>query len=230
MRGFLERNAMLVAGLAAIGLVTSIILGILVYGAREAQEIALTRVDIKEETAIGPKGMISDRSKLQIDTMMQETPHVLGGWATKLNYEKTENPILHAWMGNEVVKKTLQSYIDNQLKGRGFSSAELNAASQQSLRNSEEAKTGLIKCGPLEQTNLPRIAPEILGVAKAVCRATIPPFDEKVNLGIVVVIDIPANENTEEIQAIRRMLLRIQIDIYNRDYQGRETWIHEGSK
>ena len=90
----------------------------------------------------------------------------------------------------------------------------------------EEAKNGLIKCGPIANTNIPKLAPGVDKIVKTVCRATIPPFDENVNLAIVVLLTIPPNMATNDIQEIRRVLLQLQIDIYNRDFQGRETWAH----
>jgi len=123
-----------------------------------------------------------------------------------------------------IIDETMRLYKEMQESGKGYSSDELNKASAQSLRNSEEAKTGLIKCGPLEVTNLPKIAPRIVDLARGVCRATLPPFDQDVNLALVVVIDIPGDGTGPDIQSIRRTTLQLQIDIFNRDYQGRETW------
>jgi hypothetical protein len=227
MRDFLEQNNTLVVGLAVGGTVLAIILGILLYGARELQVETLKRIDQPAVGAVelpGPKNQISDRSKKQVDTLLDETPHIVGGWVTKLQYGKTENPIIHFWTESDTVKDLIIEFGEIQESGRGSSSAELNAASEQSLRNSEEAKSGLIKCGPLSATNLLQIAPSIVNVAKGVCRATIPPFDENVNLGVVVLIDVDPNDNNADIQAIRRTLLQLQIDVFNRDYQGRETW------
>ena len=227
MKDFLERNTMLVTGIAVAAVVLAVILGMLLVGARDLQLETQRRIDKPdkaEEMSLGRKGQISTRSKTQLEVVLSETPHVVGGWVTKLNYGKTEVPILHYWARDPLITDFIDAFSTRQKEGRGNSSEELNAKSEQSLRNSEEAKTGLIKCGPLESTNLLKIEPKIAIVAKGVCRATVPPFDENVNLAIVVLIDVDAEVNSPEVQAVRRALLQLQIDIYNRDYQGRETW------
>lgn len=226
MKDFHRRNPTLIAGIAITSLIIAIICVALLVGARNTQRETLQRFDkiAALDELLGPKGGISERSKTEVDIIMRETPHALGAWVTRLNYDKTENPIIHSYFKNDVLKDAMDIYVKNQISGKGFSSAELNRSSSQSVRNSEEAKMGIIKCGSIETTNLPRIAPEILNVASGVCRATIPPFDENVNIAVVVITDKAADENSVAIQEVRRQMLRLQIDIFNRDYQGRETW------
>jgi len=227
-KNFFERNTMLVFGIGVGALVLAIILGVLLYGARELQVETLQRFD-KSANAEGidlpgPKNKISKRSQQQIAELLAASPHVLGGWVSKLSYNKTENPIIYYWARVPIIDDTVKRYKEMQESGKGYSSDELNKASQQSLRNTEEAKTGLIKCGSLDATNLPKLAPRLVDLARGVCRATIPPFDADVNLAVVVIIDIDGTGTDQDIQQIRRTLLQLQIDIFNRDYQGRETW------
>lgn len=229
MKDFLQRNVTAITTALVVSGVVIFLLLVALIGTRELQQKTLARVDQTVSDAKdlpGPKNKISPRSQEEIDTLLASNPHVLGGWATKINYEKTENPVIYYFAKDPIIKTAMENYAKIQTSGQGSSSAELNADSKQSLRNSEEAKTGLIKCGRLEDTNITKLAAGIQSKAKGVCRATIPPFDEKVNLAIVVVIDVAGNLDNVEIKEVRRTLLQIQIDIYNRDFQGRETWAH----
>jgi hypothetical protein len=228
MKAFLERNTSLIAGLFVISLFTILVLGFLLMSTKQSYVDALQRIDKPEVAELpGPKNQVSPRTVEEMNTLFYETPHVVGGWIAKLHYEKLENPVIHFWGRDRIITQTMEAFDAMQKSGKGYSSDELNASSKQSLLNSEEAKNGLIKCGRLEDTNLLKIAPQIATKAKAVCRATIPPFSEGVNLAVVAVIDIDGTLNTSEVQEIRRVLLRLQIDIFNRDYQGRETWARE---
>ena len=226
---FLARNTSFLVGLLAIAVFSAITMGVLLFSARQLQQETLSRIDqpVNGHDLPGPRGQVSTRTKYQVTTVLTETPHILGGWVTKLKYEKTEVPFIHTFVKVPELAQFLERYADMQRSGKGFSSAELDRDSAQSLRNSEEAKSGLIKCGPLSATNIPKLAPGIDRIAKGVCRATIPPFDENVNIAIVVVTDVDGSQNSSEIQEIRRSLLQLQIDVFNRDYQGRETWARQ---
>lgn len=228
MRNFLQRNAVLVTGLAIAAAILAVILGILLSAAGELQQETIQRFDQENRTGDttlpGPRGQVSYRSKRQLVTLLANTPHVLGGWIIRLDFEKDEVPFVHYWSGHPVVTEAVNAFAAAQRGGSGTSSEEFSKDPTLSIRNSDEARNGLIKCGKVEETNLPQLAPSVLKVVKGVCRASIPPFDENVNMAIVVLLDIDANENSPELQAVRRVLLQLQIDIFNRDYQGRETW------
>lgn len=217
-------------GIAASLIFVVLIIFVLVFmlfTARDLQLETLERIDqpIDRSSLLGSQGKISDRTREQLDTILYETPHVLGGWIAKIKYDKMENSIIHSWTRSPIVANFIEEYARQQLGGEGFSSAELDERDKgQVLRNSEEAKLGLIKCGALSDTNLPIIYPPISRTVKGVCRATIPPFNEDVNLSIIVAVDIDGSENSPEIQEVRRQMLRLQIDLFNREYQGRETW------
>lgn len=227
MKDYLERHALsltilLVLAFGAIGFLT--------YRLEQARGLQVSTLQRIDQPPTGGKlpglqAMISARSEKQLDTFAAQTPHILGLVVSKVTYGKTDDPVLYTWGGSiDPVKQYVKTLHDLQLAGQGMSSEELSAANKISLRNSDEAKNGLIKCGSLAETNFPQLTPSIAAVAKGACRATIPPFDPNVNLAIVVVIDIDGTTNDAEIQAVRRMLLQLQIDIFNRDYQGRETW------
>lgn len=225
MKDFLTRNTALITGLFVVSLFAVLVLIFVLISTKASYNETLQRLDQLPVTNLpGPNSQISQRSRDEINTLLFETPHVIGGWIAKLHYEKKEVPLVHTWARNRIIIEAMETYTQLQLSGKGFSSAELNQQSPQSMRNADEAKSGLIKCGPLESSNLPKLAPRILGEAGTVCRATIPPFSDEVNLALVVVTDNEVDEHSPEIQAIRRTMLRIQIDIFNRDYQGRETW------
>ena len=223
MKKFLREHVVLHSSLTLGLLAVTLALSTILVGVRLKQEEKLMRHDTVAEV-LGPKNDISDRSKLQISTILSETPHVVGGWMAKIHFEKMENPVVYYWARDPVVDILMDNFDSLQKSGKGWSSAELNKMSKQSARNTEATKTGIINCMSITQTNLPRLAPAIVNVAQTTCRAPIPPFDTNVNMSLVVALDVPADENSPEIQAVRRALLQLQIDIFNRDYQGRETW------
>lgn len=229
MKDFLHRNVTLISALLAICFAGVFLLFVMLLAAKEQRD----KFDGLDQTVFtlsdlpGPKNQISRRTQKEIDVLLQANPHVIGGWAAKIHYEKLENPVIYAFAKDPIIGIALDNYDRAQKTGRGFSSAELDAQSAQSAANTEEAKTGIIRCGPLSMTNIGRLAPGIDKKVKGVCRATIPPFDENVNLAIVVLIDNDGvNQDDEAIVEIRRTLLQLQIDIFNRDFKGRETWAH----
>lgn len=231
MKDFFHRHVTLISSLLGFAFLTVFLLFVFLIAARENKEqtsILKQRLDQPESYADlpGPKNQLSDRSKKEILTLLQTNPNIVGAWAAKIKYEKTENPVFFYFANDPIVDTAMANYDAMQKSGRGYSSAELDAASPQSAANTEEAKIGIIKCGPLSSTNIGKLAPGIDSRAKGVCRATIPPFDDNVNLAIVVLIDSPGDMSNPEVIAIRRLMLQLQIDIFNRDFQGRETWIH----
>lgn len=229
MKDFLQKHVTLLSGLVVGSFIAIFILLVLLITTNELQQRARTENDISEVDIAhlpGPKEQISDRSKKEIAVLFEGNPNVAGIYVTKIHYGKTENPIFFYISNDPYFEKAIMKYDAIQKSGEGQSSEELNEASEQSLRNSEEAKTGLIKCDTIFSTNIPKLSPGIENVAKGVCRATIPPFDPKVNLAIVVLLKPDGRTPSEEIQEIRRVLLQLQIDIYNRDFKGRETWAH----
>jgi len=229
MKDFLHRNVTLISALLAISFASVFILFVLLLAAKEQKDTFefLDEPTVALSDLPGKKDNISDRSKKEIGVLLDGNPHVLGGWASKIHYEKRENPVIHFFARDPLVITAMNNYDQIQKSGRGYSSAELDAATPQSAKNTEEAKTGLITCGPLASTNIGKLAPGIERKVKGVCRATIPPFDENVNLAIVVLIDNDGlNQDDPDIVEIRRTLLQLQIDIFNRDFKGRETWAH----
>jgi len=227
---FLRRNAAVMVGLVALSIVVSGVLIFLYEEARLRQELLLQRVDAVQVNGKlpGPKDELSDRSKKELNVIFSETPHIVGGIVSRLTYGKTDDPLIYVWSGSDpsIIQFT-QTFHDLQVNGKGMSSAEAASSSKLSLRNSDEARQGLIKCGPLDATNLAKITPSIAKVAKGACRATLPPFDPNVNLAIVVAVDVDGDAQDERLEVVRRALLQLQIDIFNRDYMGRETWPHQ---
>jgi len=229
MKDYLQKNITLLSAVLGGAFVVIFILLVLLVAARELQQKTLQRVDQTVTSSAdlpGKKNQLSDRSKYEIETLLRDNPHIASAYATRIHYGKTENPIFFHFTKYPQIEALFTNYDALQKSGKGFSSDELDKQSKISLRNTEEAKNGLIKCGPIANTNIPKLAPGVDKIVKTVCRATIPPFDENVNLAIVVLLTIPPNMATNDIQEIRRVLLQLQIDIYNRDFQGRETWAH----
>lgn len=229
MKEFLQKHITLVSLVAVTALTGMFTLGALFIGATELREKAFFRVD---QTAVdasklpGKQNEISDRSKLEIKTVLEPNPYVIGAYVTKLSFEKTENPVIYYFAKDQIMDTFMLDYDSQQRTGKGQSSAELSASNPQSLRNSEESRSGLIKCDLLSSTNIGKTTPGIDKKVKGVCRATIPPFEDEVNMAVMVLITLKGDESSDEIQKIRRLLLQLQIDIYNRDFQGRETWAH----
>jgi len=227
---FLRRNAAVMIGLVALSIVVIGVIAFLFEEARLRQQQILQRVDAVQATSKlpGPKDQISERSQHELNVIFAETPHIVGGIVSRLTYNKTDDPIIYVWSGSDpsIIQFT-KTFHDLQVAGKGMSSAEAASSSKLSLRNSDEARQGLIKCGPIDATNLAKITPSIANVAKGACRATLPPFDPNVNLAIVVAVDIAGDSQDDRLEGVRRALLQLQIDIFNRDYMGRETWAHQ---
>lgn len=233
MKDFIHRNVTLISSLLAVSFVLVFLAFVLLLAAKEQRD-QFDRLDlpmVKLATLPGPNNKISERSRKEIDVLLKDNPNVIGGYATKIHYAKTENPIIYYFVRDavrdQIIFTMLKNYDTMQKSGRGYSSAELDVMRSQSAANTEEAKAGIIRCQPLETTNIGALAPGINKKVKGVCRAPIPPFDDNVNLAIVVLIDNDAvDQEHPDIVAIRRTLLQLQIDIFNRDFKGRETWIH----
>lgn len=229
MKDILQRHVTLISSILCVAFVSVFVMFVLLLAAKEQRD-AFASVDesiIPIAELPGKKNQISERSEKEINVLLQDNPNVVGGWATKIHYEKTENPVIYSFSKDAVVDLALKNYDTMQKSGRGYSSAELDAMTKQSAANTEDAKTGLIRCGPISTTNLSKLAPGITSKVKGVCRATIPPFDDNVNLAIVVLIDTDGVDQSDpRVVEIRRTLLQLQIDIFNRDFQGRETWAH----
>lgn len=230
MKDFLHRHVTLISALMALTFAAVFLLFVLLLAAKEQRE-QLVGLDMPL-TALGslpgPNDRISERSKLEINVLLQGNKHILGGYATKINYAKTEYPVFYYFSKEAYLVTALKNYEAMQKSGRGFSSAELDATNAQTAANVVDAKQGVIRCQPLSTTNIGSLAPGIEKTVKGVCRATIPPFDDNVNLAIVVLIDNDSKDPEDPvIVEIRRTLLQLQIDIYNRDFKGRETWAYK---
>lgn len=172
----------------------------------------------------GPNNQISKGSIDNLEKHLVKQDHVLGVWVAKLKYTKIENPIIWYSTKNYEVETVIKNYTASQLSGKGTSSVENDNSpeAKRILRNSTPSKNGQIVCGALSETSLPTYSPNINSVANTVCRATIPPFSDDVNLVIIVVADM-LNTNNETSIKIRRALLQMQLDIFNRDYLNREV-------
>lgn len=230
MKDFLHRHVTLISALLALMFAAVFLAFVLVLAAKE-QKDQLAQLDLPLaalSSLPGPNNRISERSKLEINVLLQNNPHILGGYAARINYAKTEYPVFYYFTKEEYLVKALRNYEALQKSGRGFSSAELDATNAQTAANVKDAKQGVIRCQPLGTTNIGNLAPGIEKTVKGVCRATIPPFDDNVNLAIVVLIDNDSVDQEDPvIVEIRRTLLQLQIDIYNRDFKGRETWAYK---
>lgn len=185
----------------------------------------------------GPKGQLSERSKDQLRVAAEENPRIMAIVALRYKYGKTESRYIFSWThpkAKVIVDKIIADNNALQASGKGMSSEEAAAlaaakakidpaVAARALRNSEEAKQGLVKCVPITEATL--MNPELVTIATGICYATIPPFDPNTTMAIIVLTDNDL-ENFSEVSLMRRQLLMLQIDIFNRDFQGRETWIH----
>jgi len=177
------------------------------------------------EVLPGPKNQLSKMSEFELNARLKNAHHVLGAWVVKLNYTQREYPVIWSLANVKIIDTALENFAEIQASGRGFSSANRDKDAAQSLRNSSRAKSGQVVCGKIEQTNIPKWEPKIKSIAKSVCRASLPPFDKDINLAIVVVTDIDMNDLTSpDVVRIRRELLELQLNIYNRDYLNTEIW------
>lgn len=174
----------------------------------------------------GPQDNISERSKKEIKTLLGPNDTVVGAWVSKISYNKTENPIVWYGAGTRSFTEMTLDYIHRQEAGLNLSSKELSNVGAAALRNTQASKVGDISCAPISLTALPRIAPKSVEIAGVVCRAPIPPFNPTANLAIVALLDAKSVDD-KKVEAVRKKILQLQIDIYNRDFLAREIWIHE---
>ena len=174
----------------------------------------------------GPQNQLSDRTKKELKTLLYPNQAVVGAWVSKLKYGRKENPVIWYGAGGKKFDQVILDYISRQEDGRNLSSKEITNVGSAALRNTQASLVGDISCAPIALTALPRLAPLATSVANIVCRAPIPPFNPTANLALVVLIKA---ENLEDpkVESIRKVMLRLQIDIYNRDFLAREIWIHE---
>lgn len=173
----------------------------------------------------GPQGQLSPRSKRELQVLLYPNPSVVGAWVSKIHYAKTENPIVWFGGGHSKFEGVIKQYIDRQEKSLNYSSRELASFGSATLRNTYASLIGDISCAPLAMTALPKVAPKASDIANMVCRAPIPPFNPAANLALVVLLNADG-EDDKRVEAVRKIILQLQIDIYNRDFLAREIWIH----
>jgi len=229
-RSLFQRYAPAIAVLVVFTIIITAIVGTIKVIQREAAH----RPVVVAEDLPGPKNQISQRSKEQLVTMSQEYPHILAVAVTRYHYKKNENLFAYAWAKTPAVKKVLDKIIDDlnkrQTGPNAMSSDEVAAMNAKNperaarmLRNSEEARLGLIKCVPISEATL--TYNELRTITTGICYASIPPFEAAPAMGIIMLTDSKLTEYSE-LAEMRRILLALQIDIYNRDFKGRETWAH----
>lgn len=236
LKDFLQRHAAaIMTGLAGLGVLASVSLGVLLYSAVQEQRETLKQIErpLDPATLPGRNYQLSERSKYQLTTILGETPHVVAGFAIKYKYGKHENPIIFTFSRPDAradITAIVNRVEANQASEKGMSSDEQKALvdanpelKARQLRYSEEARQGLIKCIPLDDQSIDT-NPELKKFSKGLCYATIPPFDANSFMALIVLIDVEPDESTAEVTELRRVLLQLQIDIFNRDFQGRETW------
>lgn len=227
---FLHRYAPVVAILALLTLITAAVLGTIFVLRNNAASPTAPTIAIADLP--GPKYQISKRSEEQVGTLLKENPHIVGAFVTRYKYAQGESQFIYSWGRSAAEKKKLDQALRALTDAdNGMSSEEKQAMAYKDsaetarlLRNSQEAKQGLIKCISISEAAV-RTQIKFQAIGTGICYATIPPFEEKASLGIYILTDSPLNEFNEIAEA-RRVLLMLQIDIYNRDYQGRETWAH----
>ena len=118
----------------------------------------------------------------------------------------------------------INDYISRQHKGLIFSSKELDNFNSTALRNTMAAQLGDISCAPIKLTEAPLLIPKALDFANVICRAPIPPFPKEANLAILLLLDLPLGIEDPKLEQIRYLIVRVQLDIFNRDFLSREIW------
>lgn len=230
-KSFFKRYALALAVLALVMLIATAVLGTIFLMRGPAP--TTTPTEIALENLPGPKYQLSKRSEQQLTELSQENPHVVGTFVIRYKYGKNESPVIYSWSKPQAkagLDKLIKQINDRQAGPQGMSSEEARAAAMkdperaaQQLRNSEEAKLGLIKCVSLEEAKA--IDPILKTFSTGICYATIPPFEADASFAIIMLTDSKL-ENYSELAEMRRILLMLQIDIFNREFQGRETWAH----
>lgn len=210
----LEENVIAITVFSVLSVVITLIFAVMVFGLPLSNKLP------------GTQDKISNRTKQEMAVLFAENPSVVGGWILRQQYEKTEVPIIHYWARDPIIHQFIRDYTRIQKEGKGHSSAELRMNPRNVLSGEREAIEGLIRCVSVRDSTITEYTPNIINFIQSLCIATLPPFAKDRNLGIVVVVDVPPD--APEIEAVKQMLLRLQIDIYNRDYQGHEIWSGHG--
>jgi len=226
-KSFLQRYGVVLAVVVIIAIIAVSIISTVLVLRREASK-PLVQKPVVIADLPGPKYQLSKRSKEQLDVLSRQNDNIVATFVTRSKYSKNESPVIHVWSrpgDKEVVDAAIKL-----VSGRGLSSEEVNALALKNpeqtarlLRDSEEAKLGLVKCLPV--ADVPSVDPNLKKISTGICYATIPPFESEASLAIVVITDTPL-ANYSDLVEMRRVLLALQIDIFNRDFQGRETWAH----
>lgn len=197
-------------GAAVFGLFGTIVFGTMLVNLRHDLRLPLAK------DRVGLEDRISERSKDEILALVKDKDFIIGGWVQKRVFQKTDNPVFYHW-GQPIVHEHIANFERIQKAGKGHESADLVDNAGHLLSN-----PGLIKCVPIETSIIPEYTPQMQQHAQMACVGTIPPFSDNVNLVIMMVIN--AEEWSADLEEARRLILRLQIDIYNRDYKGQETW------
>ena len=181
---------------------------------------------VPEKDLPGLRNEISDRTKEELNALVKRNPHILGGWIFVRNYDAHTYPILHYTANHPIAEQFIADFKRKQTspnEGMPSSVSTLNPSSVSA--NTAEATVGTIRCVEITKSLIIYFTPSISTVAKTICSATLPPFEvaDKVNLQIVAISGLPLD--SPQLREVHRTLLQLQIDIYNRDYNGQETWI-----
>lgn len=233
-RSRLQRFAPAIAVAVVLTIVIAAFVGTLMVIRRDAPTPPPVVASVTGEDLPGPRGDISERSKQQIETLAAENEHAVMVLVVRYKYTKTQIPFAHTWARNPeaqaVIGGIVERLMSEQNERTGRSSEEVRRDDERDpdfaskrIRNSEEARLGLIKCVPIADAAL--VYAELKTVATGICIATIPPFESSTAMAIIILTDSEMSQSAE-LAEMRRMLLQLQIDIYNRDFQGRETWAH----
>ena len=233
-RPFLQRFAPAIAVAVALTIVIAAFAVALMVIRRDTPVPTAAVAQVASEDLPGPKGDLSARSKAQVDTLAAGNEHAVMALVVRYKYTKTQIPFAHTWAANPQAQAVIDGIVSrlmaeqNELTGR--SSEEVRREDERDpdfasrrIRNSEEARVGLIKCVPIADAAL--VYSELKTTATGICIATIPPFESNTSMAIIILTDSEMSQSAE-LAEMRRMMLSLQIDIYNRDFQGRETWAH----
>lgn len=184
------------------------------------------RSDQPTTELVGPRQRFSSRSKKEVNVFLNNSPEVLGAIAIKREFSKKENPVFDYWSRSPIIDKFVNDWNKKQAGPNGISSADLAANPQNSFNNALEAVLGEARCVPVIGTTFFALTPEVVDYAKTICLVSFPPYQlpnkSITALGFLLALD----HRDPKMKDLKDKMVTLQINIFNRDYNGRETWDH----
>jgi len=203
-----KRNAVY-AVLGVLTLVVIVALGVKLY---------------RDKGTLNTTGELSTASKEQLKEEVSDTKHVFGAYVVRISKSSKDNPILWSGSTNPEFKRITENFLKTT-GGTGVGAQYFEPTTGNSNLISQAISKGQIACDRIENSALPAAIPEITKYAKTVCFGPLPPFDTDSREIIIVLLDVP--KESLNAQVLRKEILRIQLEVYHREYLNQEIWFEK---